>query len=374
MQDVSSSEIYIGLMSGTSLDGIDIAIVDFAQHPPRLIHCTTRTYEQTLRQRIREITMSASANLDSLCQLDAELGNTYADVVKQALEATKLDISQIRAIGNHGQTIRHSPDTDLPYTLQIGDPNIIAAKTGITTVADFRRKDIALGGQGAPLAPAFHRFMFRSASNDRVIINIGGIANITYLPADSESAVIGFDTGPGNTLSDYWINRHKGTTWDENGKWAETGNVVGDLLDTLLSNEPYFQRALPKTTGTEYFNSNWLLPQLPSGLAAEDVQATLIELTAINIARGIDQLPSAPVECYLCGGGAHNSYLIGRLQQALPDCQILSTSQLGLDPDYVEAVAFAWLAKQSMNRQAGNLPTVTQARSETLLGGIYYQQ
>jgi anhydro-N-acetylmuramic acid kinase len=275
MQDVPSSEIYIGLMSGTSLDGVDIAIVDFAQHPPRLIHCTTSPYEQSLRYRIREMTMSASANLDSLCQLDVELGNTYADV----------DIAQIRAIGNHGQTIRHSPDTDLPYTLQIGDPNIIAAKTGITTVADFRRKDIALGGQGAPLAPAFHRFMFRSASSDRVIINIGGIANITYLPADSESAVIGFDTGPGNTLSDYWINRHKGATWDENGKWAETGNVVGELLDTLLSNEPYFQRTLPKTTGTEYFNPNWLLPQIGPGLAAEDVQATLIDLTAISIAR-----------------------------------------------------------------------------------------
>jgi len=373
MQDVPSSEIYIGLMSGTSLDGIDIAIVDFAQHPPRLIHCTTSPYEASLRQRIREMTMSASANLDSLCQLDVELGNTYADVVKQALEATKLDIAQIRAIGNHGQTIRHSPDTDLPYTLQIGDPNIIAAKTGITTVADFRRKDIALGGQGAPLAPAFHRFMFRSASSDRVIINIGGIANITYLPADSESAVIGFDTGPGNTLSDYWINRHKGATWDENGKWAETGNVVGELLDTLLSNEPYFQRTLPKTTGTEYFNPNWLLPQIGPGLAAEDVQATLIDLTAISIARGIDQLPSAPAECFLCGGGAHNAYLIKRLQQALPDCEILSTSQLGLDPDYVEAVAFAWLAKQSMNRQAGNLPTVTRARSEALLGGIYFQ-
>jgi len=374
MQDVPSSEIYIGLMSGTSLDGIDIAIVDFAQHPPRLIHCTTSPYEASLRQRIREMTMSASANLDSLCQLDVELGNTYADVVKQALEATKLDIAQIRAIGNHGQTIRHSPDTDLPYTLQIGDPNIIAAKTGITTVADFRRKDIALGGQGAPLAPAFHRFMFRSASSDRVIINIGGIANITYLPADPELDVIGFDTGPGNTLSDYWINRHKGATWDENGKWAETGNVAGELLDTLLSNEPYFQRTLPKTTGTEYFNPNWLLPQIGPGLAAEDVQATLIELTAISIARGIDQLPSAPVECFLCGGGAHNAYLTKRLQQALPDCQILSTSQLGVDPDYVEAVAFAWLAKQSMNRQAGNLPTVTQARSEALLGGIYYQQ
>lgn len=373
MQDVSSSEIYIGLMSGTSLDGVDIAIVDFAKHPPTLLHCATWPYEESLRQQIREITMSGSANLDSLCQLDAELGNTYADIVKQSLESTKLDIAKIHAIGSHGQTIRHSPDTNLPYTLQIGDPNIIAAKTGITTVADFRRKDIALGGQGAPLAPAFHRFMFSSASSDRAIINIGGIANITYLPADPESEVIGFDTGPGNTLSDYWIRRHQGATWDENGKWAETGNIIGDLLDTLLSNEAYFQRALPKTTGTEHFNPNWLLPQLPPGLAAEDVQATLIELTAISIARGIDQLPSAPAECFLCGGGVRNSYLIERLQQATPNTQVLSTSQLGLDPDYVEAVAFAWLAKQGMHRQVGNLPTVTQARSEAVLGGIYFQ-
>ncbi len=373
MQNDSPSEIYIGLMSGTSLDGIDIAIVDFAQHPPRLIYCTTLPYEPSLRQQIREITTSTTTSLDRLCRLDVELGNTYADIVNQSLEAAGLDTTQIRAIGNHGQTIRHSPDTDLPYTLQIGDPNVIAAKTGITTVADFRRKDIALGGQGAPLAPAFHHYMFRSTSSDRAIINIGGIANITYLPSDSESAVIGFDTGPGNTLSDYWINRHKDACWDENGKWAATGNIIGDLLDTLLSNEPYFQRLLPKTTGTEHFNPNWLLPQLGPGLAVEDVQATLIELTAISIARGIDQLPSTPVECFLCGGGAHNSYLIERLQQALPDCRILSTSQLGLDPDYVEAVAFAWLAMQSMNQRTGNLPTVTLARSEALLGGIYFQ-
>ena len=373
MPDVSSSEIYIGLMSGTSLDGVDMAIIDFASHPPTLIYCTTRPYEQSLRQRIREITMSASASLDSLCQLDVELGNIYADIVNQSLEATKLDIAQIRAIGNHGQTIRHSPNTDLPYTLQIGDPNVIAAKTGITTVGDFRRKDIALGGQGAPLAPAFHRFMFNSASSDRAIINIGGIANITYLPANPGSDVIGFDTGPGNTLSDFWINRHKGQAYDEKGKWAATGNIIPDLLDALVGNEPYFQAAVPKTTGTEYFNPKWLLPQLDPDLVAEDVQATLVELTAITIARDVQHLPSIPVECFICGGGVHNYYLIKRLQQALPNCQILSTEQLGLDPDYVEAVAFAWLARQTMNRRTGNLPTVTKARSEALLGVIYFQ-
>ncbi len=374
MQDDSSSEIYIGLMSGTSLDGVDIAIVDFAQDPPTLLHCNSHPYDQSLRQRIRDITVSGTANLDNLCQLDVELGNTYAQIVNRAIEATKLDSTQIRAVGNHGQTIRHSPDSDLPYTLQIGDPNIIAAKTGITTVADFRRKDMALGGQGAPLAPAFHRFMFSSTNSDRAIINIGGIANITYLPANSASPVIGFDTGPGNTLSDFWINHNQRQTRDDQGRWAQSGNIIDALLDNLLGNEAYFQRALPKTTGTEYFNSDWLLPQLSPDLAAEDVQATLVELTALTIARGIGQLASTPVECFVCGGGVHNHYLMKRLQLALPDYQILNTDQLGLDPDYVEAVAFAWLARQSMNRQTGNLPTVTKASSETLLGGIYFQK
>lgn len=371
MASSGSSEIYIGLMSGTSLDGIDIAIIDFAQHPPNLIYCNTWPYQQSLQQRIREITVSGSASIDSLCQLDVELGNTYADMINRSLEETKLEVAQIRAIGNHGQTIRHSPNTELPYTLQIGDPNVIAAKTGITTVGDFRRKDIALGGQGAPLAPAFHRIMFSSSSSDRAIINIGGIANITYLPADPESGVIGFDTGPGNTLSDFWINRHHGKACDEDGKWAASGNIIDHLLDTILSNEPYFQAPLPKTTGTEYFNSDWLLSRLNQNLPAEDVQATLVELTALTIAGGIQQLPSIPFECFVCGGGIHNLYLINRLQQALPDCQILSTSQLGLDPDYVEAVAFAWLARQRVNHQTGNLATVTRASSASILGGIY---
>ena len=371
MPDVSSREIYIGLMSGTSLDGVDVAIVDFSQHPPQLLHCATRPYEKPLRQRIREITISGTVSLDNLCQLDVELGNTYADIVKQSLEAANLDIRMIRAIGNHGQTIRHSPDTELAYTLQIGDPNVIAAKTGITTVGDFRRKDIALGGQGAPLAPAFHNFMFRSANSDRAIVNIGGIANITYLPANPESEVIGFDTGPGNTLSDFWINQYNGQNYDDRGNWAESGDIINDLLDTLLGKEAYFQRTLPKTTGTEYFNSKWLLPQLAPDLPAENVQATLVELTARSIAGGIGQLPTVPEECFICGGGVHNDYLLKRLRHALPNCQIQSTSQLGLDPDYVEAVAFAWLARQRMNQQAGNLPTVTRASMTSILGGIY---
>ena len=372
MPDDSSSEIYIGLMSGTSLDGVDIAIIDFAQNQPSLIHCRTWPYQASLTHRIREITMSGTTSLDNLCQLDIELGNTYASIVNRTLEATKLKASQVCAIGNHGQTIKHSPNADLPYTMQIGDPNIIAAKTGITIVSDFRRRDIALGGQGAPLAPAFHQFMFSSTSTDRVIINIGGIANITYLPANPKSKIIGFDTGPGNTLSDYWINQHSGQSWDTHGQWAETGSIIHPLLETLLNNEPYFTAAPPKSTGTEYFSPKWLSRHLLESYVAEDVQATLVELTALSIASGIRQLPSIPAECFICGGGNHNVYLINRLQQALPDCEVLSTAQLGLDPDYVEAAAFAWLARQSINHQAGNLPTVTQAKAKTLLGGIYF--
>jgi len=374
MQDASSSEIYIGLMSGTSLDGVDIAIVDFSQHPPRIIHNATWPYEAALKQRIRDITINPTTSLNNLCQLDVELGLNYADIVNRTLESCGIAKHMVSAIGNHGQTIHHGPDSDPPFTLQIGDPNVIAAKTGITSVGDFRRKDVALGGQGAPLAPAFHQFLFASDSIDRVIINIGGIANITYLPASAEAEVVGFDTGPGNTLLDFWSNKNQGVAYDEQGKWGETGSVILELLDSMLSDEPYFRQLPPKSTGTEYFNSNWLLPHLRSEFSAVNVQASLVELTAETIARGIRLLPASSTECFICGGGVHNHHLLRRLQELLPGCQINSTQDLGLDPDYVEAVAFAWLARQTMNRQAGNLPSVTQASSATILGGIYPAQ
>ncbi|MEE8365101.1 MAG: anhydro-N-acetylmuramic acid kinase [Gammaproteobacteria bacterium] len=367
----SSSTIYIGLMSGTSLDGVDIAIVDFASQPPALLHCTTWPYAESLRQRIRNLTQDNSASIDALCQLDVELGITYADIVNRSLDTTGLERSQIRAIGNHGQTIRHHPSGDLPYTLQVGDPNIIAARTGISTVGDFRRRDVALGGQGAPLAPAFHNFMFRSDSCDRAIINIGGIANITCLPANPDSEVVGFDTGPGNTLLDYWINQHQGLAHDDRGSWAASGSIIEDLLNDMLSKERYFEQSPPKTTGTDYFNPNWLNPYLQTEFSPPDVQATLLELTAVSIAKGLAQLTTPPQECYICGGGVHNHFLLERLRQAIPGCPVDSTEALGIDPDYVEAWAFAWLAQQSINHRAGNLPTVTQASASVVLGGIY---
>ena len=372
MQDAPSSEIYIGLMSGTSLDGVDIAIADFAHYPPRLLHCATWPYETGLRQQLREITINPTVSLDDLCQLDVELGQKYADIVNRTLEITGIEKTTVVAIGNHGQTIQHSPAGNMPYTLQIGDPNVIAARTGITCVGDFRRRDVALGGQGAPLAPAFHQFLFASDTIDRAIVNIGGISNITSLPASASPAVIGFDTGPGNTLLDYWSGKHQGTAYDDQGNWAATGSVISRLLDSMLSDEPYFQQLPPKSTGTEYFNSNWLSPYLTEAFNPADVQATLVELTVETIANGLRQLPVSATEFYICGGGVHNRYLLSRLQKLLPGCQIRSTSDLGLDPDYVEAVAFAWLARQTFNRQAGNLPGVTRASSETILGGIYF--
>jgi anhydro-N-acetylmuramic acid kinase len=366
-----SSEIFIGLMSGTSLDGIDVAIVDFAEFPPRPLYCATTPYTESIRQRLQQLCHSPTTSLDNLYSLDAELGELYAQSVNSALHNASIDHSQVSALGSHGQTIRHSPDSTYPFSAQIGDPNRLAALTGVTTVADFRRKDIALGGQGAPLAPAFHRFLFQSTAESRALINIGGIANLTYLPADSKQRVIGFDTGPGNTLLDHWNQKHRGSGFDESGAWARAGRVIESLLQNMLSDDGYFRLAPPKSTGTEHFNPDWLTHFLKHEYDPTDVQTTLTELTAITIARAIATLPTVPEKCFICGGGAHNQYLLERLAFALPECAVATTSALGLDPDYVEAVAFAWLARERINLRSGNIPEVTRASQATILGGIY---
>jgi anhydro-N-acetylmuramic acid kinase len=371
VNQATGCEIYIGLMSGTSLDGIDVAITDFTEFPPKLLHCETSPYATTIRQRLHALCQGATTTLDNLYSLDAELGELYARSVNQALEKASVDRDEVVAIGCHGQTIRHSPDSVSPYTAQIGDPNRIATLTGITTVADFRRKDIALGGQAAPLAPAFHRFLFQSKDEDRALVNIGGIANITFLPANPDQAVIGFDTGPGNTLLDLWNARHRISGFDEAGSWARTGRVIDSLLENMISGEDYFHLASPKSTGTEYFNSDWLSSFLKNEYAAIDVQATLVELTATTIAAALSALPALPANCFVCGGGAHNLYLLDRLSSILPDCGIATTAALGLDPDYVEAVAFAWLARERINLRSGNIPDVTRAKQAGILGGIY---
>jgi len=369
-QSPPDSEIYIGLMSGTSLDGVDIAIVDFSEYPPRLRHCSTTAYDQTMRQRLHSLCQSETTTVDNLYSLDAELGELYAEAVNQALKLTSLDPADITAIGCHGQTIRHSPDSARPYTAQIGDPNRIAALTGITTVADFRRKDIALGGQAAPLAPAFHRFLFRADDENRALINIGGIANITYLPGNPAKPILGFDTGPGNTLLNYWNEQHRESPFDDGGTWARSGKVIDNLLESMLAGEDYFRLQAPKSTGTEYFNSNWLTGFLSDDFAANDVQATLVELTVNTIANALSGLPGQ-ANCFVCGGGANNQYLLERLALSLPHCGVATTNALGLDPDFVEAVAFAWLARERINLRSGNIPEVTRARRATILGGVY---
>ena len=371
MTEAQRSEIYVGLMSGTSLDGVDVAILDFTEFPPRLLYCNTSPYKASIRDRLLALCRSQTTSLDELYSLDAELGETYAELVNSALANAAIERQDITAIGCHGQTIRHSPDSSTPYSVQIGDPNRIATLSGITTVADFRRKDIALGGQAAPLAPAFHRFLFRSDEEDRVVINIGGISNITYLPAKPEQPVLGFDTGPGNTLLDYWIGRQRDCAFDDDGAWARSGQVNSALLERMLASEPYFQLNAPKSTGTEYFNPGWLETYLEGELEAVDVQATLAELTVVTIAGAIRELPSVPRNCYLCGGGAHNRYLLERLAQALPECGITTTETLGLDADFVEAAAFAWLARERINLRNGNIPEVTRAQRAAILGGVY---
>ena len=358
-------------MSGTSVDGVDVAIVDFDSQPLRVLYCQTLAYPKELANQIRQITRAEQITLDQLCQLDVKIAQFYAEAVNQALSAASITRNMIMAIGSHGQTIRHNPTIAPTYTLQIGDPNTLSAMTGLTTVADFRRRDMAMGGQGAPLAPAFHQFMFHSKDCDRVIINIGGIANITHLPADADKPVIGFDTGPGNTLLDYWIHKHQHKNYDSNGDWAASGEVIDDLLQTMLSSETYFSQKPPKSTGTEYFCPAWLSTFALINQKPVDVQATLLELSATTIIKGIHQLGVITDECYVCGGGIHNHQLMRRLRALLPDTAIKSTDELGVDSDYVEAIAFAWLARQTINRQAGNLPSVTSASASTILGGIF---
>ena len=363
-------ELYAGMMSGTSLDGIDVAIVDFAEERPQPVFCLTTAYDDSLRRTLRRLCSGEPCDLEILYRCDAQLGDAYAAALEAALQQAGLAPPDIRAVGCHGQTLWHSPDSTPAFTVQIGDPNRVAA-TGIITVADFRRKDVANGGQGAPLAPLLHRALLRDSDEDRVIVNIGGIANITALPANPAAAVRACDTGPGNSLMDAWIERHRQLRFDEAGQWARGGSAIDGLLVALLQHEPYFTAPQPKTTGTETFNLAWLEPRLSPDYDPRDVQATLLELTARTIAAEIDRLPLIAPACYVCGGGARNPYLLQRLGAALPDSRIDTTATLGLDPDYVEATAFAWFARERLAGRPLALTDITRARRDGVLGAIY---
>jgi len=362
---------YIGLMSGTSVDGIDAALVSIpANGRPALVATHQHSLPIALRDAIQALMQPGPNEIEREGELDIQLGHLFAQAVKELLAKSGIGSSRIRAIGSHGQTIRHRPHAPHPFTRQIGNPSVIAEETGITTVADFRARDLAAGGEGAPLVPAFHHWLFRKSGVHRVIVNIGGIANLTWLPATEDSTVLGFDTGPGNTLLDQWISLHRNQPYDRDGAWAASGHIQKELLARLLADE-YFAKAPPKSTGREHFNLAWLEPQLVDTPVPENIQATLAELTAASIVGGINHLPDKPAEIYVCGGGSHNRHLLARLRALLIGIPVATTEALGFDPDWVEAAAFAWLAHQTLAGHAGNLPSVTGARHPVLLGGIY---
>ncbi|PWN55971.1 anhydro-N-acetylmuramic acid kinase [Abyssibacter profundi] len=368
------NERFVGLISGTSADGIDAALVTFdpdgrlAEAPLTL----TLPYPTALRRSLIQcMRRDAALPLDRLGQLDQQVGLAFSAATLTLLEEAKLSPSAIHAIGSHGQTLFHAPDAGLPHTLQIGDPNQIAAGTGIPVVADFRRADMVAGGQGAPLAPGLHAALWRCSGITRAVINLGGIANVTTLPGDPGQAVTAYDSGPANCLLDLWHSRHRGGPVDTDGEWARTGKPVASLLSAMLA-DSYFSRPAPKSTGREYFDGQWLDSHLGahlSPLPPEDVQATLLALTIETVAQAIET--TAAKEAYVCGGGAHNSALLQGLRMRMPGVSIAATDTLGLPADDVEAVAFAWLAMRHTRQQAGNLPSVTGARYAAILGGRY---
>ena len=370
---MTQRQLYIGLMSGTSADAIDAVLVDL-HTTPQLIAQHTLPLPAHIKQQIHALSLPGDNEIDRMGALDVDLGRLFAQACIELLTKTGISASHISAIGSHGQTIRHRPpgSSEGRFTLQIGDPNQIAELTQITTVADFRRRDMAAGGQGAPLVPAFHQAIFHTPDTDRVIVNIGGMANITWLPAQGKA--LGFDTGPGNVLMDIWIAEHLGKSYDQGGAWSASGQICEPLLNQLLA-MPYFKMPAPKSTGRESFNLIWLnscLDRLASTIAPANVQATLLELTAITIVDSISALGSTPKEIFICGGGAYNTALMQRLKTLLTKDAVASTAALGVDPQWIEAMAFAWLAKQTINHQPGNLRAVTGANREVILGGVYY--
>ena len=363
-------DLYIGLMSGTSMDGIDAVIASFGENSIKIVANHEKAFPDTLRRALQNAAATpVDQPIDNIGSIDRQVGQCFRDAALELLDKSGIGASDVRALGSHGQTVRHQPGAVTPYSLQIGNPETIAGGTGITTIADFRSADIAAGGQGAPLVPPFHQWLFGGTGNERVILNIGGISNVTLL-GSGDSPVIGFDTGPGNTLLDRWIQRHHGTPFDSGGEWAASGSCIDGLLEQLMS-FGYFELDPPKSTGLEDFNLEWLLQHKPETYAPEDVQATLAELTARTIADSIRQHAAATREVYVCGGGAHNRDLLTRLARNLPDTSIDTTQAVGLDPDWVEAVAFAWLAMRTMNNETGNLPSVTGANRKVVLGTIH---
>ncbi len=366
-----SRDLYVGLISGTSMDGIDAVVVDFGQARPNVLAAATQPFDSELRDMLDELRLDPdSFPIASLGRADARLGDALGRCALEIIGTAGVEPSSITAIGSHGQTVLHRPDERWPYTLQIGDSHRIAGITGIPTVADFRRTDIAAGGQGAPLAPLLHRALFARAGETRAVLNLGGIANLTFLAADG--TISGFDSGPANCLLDDWYRRHHAGRYDDSGRWAASGRVNETWLEELLD-EPFFARQPPKSTGIEHFSRNWLDQRLPDWARQRpgDIQATLAELTARSVASAMEEChDSPPTRLLVCGGGVHNDHMLERLAHRLPSVAIGSTADEGVDPDYVEAILFAWLARERLAERPVETGPVTGARVPILAGTI----
>ncbi|KZY48724.1 MULTISPECIES: anhydro-N-acetylmuramic acid kinase [unclassified Oleiphilus] len=366
-----ADKLYIGVMSGTSMDGIDTVLASISENKTTSIESFSAPFSSSLKSKLQSLSLPGDNEIDRLGEASVELGEAIAETVNDLLKKANKNSSDVCAIGCHGQTIRHRPESSKPFSLQIGDPSTIAHITNITTITDFRMADMAAKGQGAPLVPAFHQAVFGDSNETRIVANIGGIANISVL-SKTKNKLSGYDTGPGNMLMDLWIQSCLKKAYDHNGDWASTGSVIEDLLQDFLD-EPYFKQTAPKSTGKELFNSAWIANKIAnSTFQSEDIQRTLLELTASTISNSIITSTNGDgCDIFVCGGGINNQLLMTRLQNLLPSYRLSSTLDLGIDPQLVEASAFAWLARQTLNNLPGNACSVTGASKSKILGGIY---
>ena len=357
---INKKELYIGVMSGTSLDGVDVALCQIDQKTCTVIHSIEYPMDKSLKLEILK-TIKQETTLQRVGELDNRLATLFAKAINALLSSKNIDYSTVNAIGLHGQTLWHNPNGKYGFSMQLGDPNIVAVETNIRVVSDFRRKDIALGGQGAPLVPAFHEFLFADLKEQISIVNIGGMANITVLG----ERLIGYDTGCGNVLLDTWVNKHLSKPYDKDAKWAKSGSIDFKLLDEMLK-DPYFSKVYPKSTGREYFNEEWINSYIANkNLENETIQRTILELTAISISNEVLKFNRDIL--VLCGGGAKNSFLVERIKILLPSREVVIAN----NADELEAMAFAWLAYKRVHKEVVNLKDVTGARSNAVLGGIY---
>ena len=357
--------LYIGLMSGTSMDGIDAVLMHCPENA--LVCGLTKKYSAEIIARLESMKTGVTTLAD-ICQLNTLIGREFAGAVQDLLEKAGVSAKSITAIGSHGQTVCHNTQTAIPYTMQLGCAHTIASLTGIKVIADFRTKDIVNGGQGAPFAPLYHQELFSKYQTPLAVINIGGISNITYI--DSQGHTRGWDIGPGNCLMDAWIQKYANKSYDVEGLWARSGLVIEALLIQLLA-DPFFKLEPPKSLGKEYFSNTWLHQYIKETYKPEDIQATLLALTAYTIAQTIKNIGGLSA-LYLCGGGVHNTYLVDFLRSLLPECKLYDSAEVGLHPDYLEGMMFAWFAYKTVNQTAVDLSAITGSKCPAILGAVYY--